>query len=87
MIDVRRDNELIAQLVEDDPYRPGPADVRIKDSYIHVWAMVGALRNYDFDVEAVAAEYEIPAEHVRAALAYYRQHPQVIDARLAANRD
>ncbi len=36
-------------------------------------------------VEPVATEYDIPADYVQAALAYYREHPEVIDGRLAAN--
>jgi hypothetical protein len=34
----------------------------------------------------VAADYAIPLEAVEAAIAYYRQHTEVIEARLAANR-
>jgi len=85
MISVKSDDELIEQLVERDPNHPGPADVRVKDYYIHVWALVGDLMNHGFQLEPVAAEYDIPADYVRAALAYYRRHPQIIDGRLEAN--
>jgi hypothetical protein len=33
----------------------------------------------------MAADYEVPREAVEAALAYYREHRETIEARLAAN--
>lgn len=86
-IPIESDDALVRRLIEKDPHRPGPADVRVKDYHIHVWALVAALKNYDCDVEPVATEYDIPADYVRAALGYYREHPEVIDGRLAANND
>lgn len=82
---IETDDPLVRQLIERDPYHPGPGDVRIKDHNIHVWALVGALKNYNCDLEPVAAEYDIPVKYVRAALAYYRENPEVIEGRLAAN--
>jgi len=80
-----RDEELIKRLVEEDPHSPGPADARVRDYFIHVWALVGDLKNYAFDAKSVSEDHRIPVDYVEAAAAYYRQHPEVIDGRLAAN--
>ncbi|HUZ76137.1 MAG TPA: hypothetical protein VMV93_01000 [Chloroflexota bacterium] len=48
---------------------------------------MGDLKAYDFDADQVAADHGVPVEYVRAALAYYERHPEIIDGRLAANND
>lgn len=85
MIALAAEPKLVQRYIEQDPNRRGPVEVRIKDYHVHVWALVGDLRACDFDVQAVAQIHEIPVEHVEAALAYYRRHPEIIDARLAEN--
>jgi uncharacterized protein (DUF433 family) len=62
-----------------------PADVRLRESGVPIWAIVGHWRAVDEDGARVAQSYRIPREAVEAALAYYRRHAAVIDARLAAN--
>jgi uncharacterized protein (DUF433 family) len=52
---------------------------------VPIWAIVGHWRAVDEDGARVAQSYRIPREAVEAALAYYRRHAAVIDARLAAN--
>lgn len=79
------DARLIARYIEPDPNHPGPGDVRLVDSAIPVWAIVGQLAANHWRVDVVAGEYSIPVAEVRASLAYYRQCKEVIDARLAAN--
>lgn len=71
---------------EPDPYRSGPADVRLREYAIHVWAIIGYLQGVDGDVEHVARAYDVPVEAVRAAQAYYDRHPEVIEARMDASR-
>ena len=39
----------------------------------------------DDDINQVATDYEIPAVHVEAALAYYKRHQTLLDARIAIN--
>ena len=46
---------------------------------------MGYLEAVENDVARVADDYEVPREAVEAALAYYRRHREVIDARIAAN--
>ena len=37
------------------------------------------------DVACVAADYALPCEAVKAAIAYYQRHQNLIDARIVAN--
>jgi uncharacterized protein (DUF433 family) len=79
--------ELIKREIEVDPYHPGPADVRLRRSGVHVWAIVGHyLYAVERDMSAVARDYGISLEEVEAAIAYYHQHLAEIEGRLAANR-
>ena len=79
------DERLIARYIEPNPHRPGLDEAWLKDYGVSVWALVGYLEAASGDVARVAADYELPREAVDAALAYYRRHKPVIDARLAAN--
>lgn len=76
---------LIARHIRRDPFRPDPAEARLVDSGVSVWAIIGYLPTVDGDIERAAEDYEIDPDAVRAALAWYRQHRGAIDARLAAN--
>jgi len=80
------DAQLIERHIELNPHKPWLAEARLKQSGVAVWALVGHLPAVDGDVDRVAAEYAIPREAVEAALAYYRRHQALIDARLDANR-
>jgi uncharacterized protein (DUF433 family) len=79
------DRELIAGYIEPNPNRPGAANARIIGYAVSVWALVGYLEAVPGDVARVAHDYHVPIEAVEAALAYYRQHRELIDDRLAAN--
>ena len=50
-----------------------------------MWSLVGHLEAVDQDVDRAAADYDLPREAVEAAVAYYRRHQGLIDARIAAN--
>ena len=71
--------------IETNPHHPGPADVRLVESCVPVWAIIGHYQATGRDARYVADSYEVPLEAVQAALAYYQQHQAVIEARLAAN--
>jgi uncharacterized protein (DUF433 family) len=82
---MRRD-ELLKREIEADPYRPGPANVILRRSGVHVWAIVGHyLYAVGKDKTAVARDYDLSLEEVEAALAYYRRHRPEIDGRIADN--
>jgi uncharacterized protein (DUF433 family) len=76
---------LIEQYIEQDPSRPGRYNARLKDYGVHVWALISYLQVVDWDVERTAHDYDVPREAVEAALAYYREHKDIIDARIEAN--
>lgn len=78
-------DELIAKYLEEDSDRGGPMEMRVKEYYIHVWALVGYLRSVDWDVRRTANDYELPVEAVEAANEFYKRHIAAIEARIAAN--
>jgi uncharacterized protein (DUF433 family) len=79
------DQELIEKYIEPNPHRPGIAEARVVGYGVSVWALVGYLEAVHGDVARVANDYRLPREAVEAALAYYRRHKNLIDARLEAN--
>jgi uncharacterized protein (DUF433 family) len=84
----RLDGEALIQRYIDpnwDRYPGGRADARLRDSGVPVWALVGHLRVIGNDADQLAADYELSREAVDAALAYYRRHHELIDARLLLN--
>lgn len=80
-----REEQLIERYIELNPHKAWLAEARLKDYGIAVWALVGYLPAVGNDLAQVAADHEIPREAVEAALAFYRRHQALIDARLAAN--
>ena len=81
------DEQLIERHIDPnwDRYPGGRADARLREFGVPVWALVGHLRAVGNDVDQVAADYVLPREAVDAALAYYRRHKDLIDARLLLN--
>jgi uncharacterized protein (DUF433 family) len=77
------DDELIERYI--DWKRYDRADARLRGRGTHVWAIVGQLRVARGDVTEVAKDYEVPAEAIQAALAYYQRNKEYIDARLLLN--
>jgi hypothetical protein len=83
---VLNEDALIEQYIEENPLRPGPADARLKDAGTAVWALVSYLdRAVGGDVARAAGDYDVPVDAMEAALTYYRQHKQAIDARIAVS--
>jgi uncharacterized protein (DUF433 family) len=74
-------DELIARYIE--PGLTGPANARLADEGVHVWALIGYLRANGGDIGRVAADYALSREAVEAAIAYYEHYRAAIDARLA----
>lgn len=80
-----KDQELIKRWIEPSRQHPGAADARIVQTGIPVWTLVGYSRAAKGDLAWVAADYHLPIDAARAAIACYTQHREVLDARLAAN--
>jgi len=82
------DDALVAQFIEDDPDHPGPANARLADSGVPIWALIGYLHAAARgDIAQAAADYRVPVAAVRAAVVYYeraRNRP-IIDALIALN--
>lgn len=82
------DEHLIDTYVEENPYKPGADDVRLKEYGVPVWALIGYWKlvgDRPVSVNIVADAYDVPREAIEAAIAYYEQHRCAIDTRLAAN--
>ena len=81
---MKRNDELVAQYIEENPHRPGLDEARLKQYGVAVWALIGHLPAVDGDVSQVAENYQVPLEAVQAALAYYERHRPLIDARIVS---
>lgn len=54
-------------------------------SAVPVWALIGYLDAVGSDLQQVARDYDVPLEAAEAAIAFYRCHKILIDARIAAS--
>jgi uncharacterized protein (DUF433 family) len=79
------EEQLIQKWIDPESKQRGRANARMKESHIHVWALIGYWFGVEENADEVAWAYDIPREAVDAALAYYRQHKCLIDDRLEAN--
>lgn len=77
-----RDRDLIVQHIDADW---GLDEAYVRGAGTPVWALVAYLDVAQGRVEQVAHDYGLTRDQVDAALAYYRQHKAVIDARLLLN--
>lgn len=79
------ETKLIEQYIEPNPNRPGLGEARVARFGVSVWALVAYLEAVNGDISRVAEDYALPREAVEAALAYYRRHRNLIDARISAS--
>jgi uncharacterized protein (DUF433 family) len=82
---MKDDDALITKSIELNPDKPGLDQARLKEYGVAVWALVAYCRAANGDLDQVVQDYEIPREQVEAALAYYRRHRTLVDARVAIN--
>jgi uncharacterized protein (DUF433 family) len=82
---IDNDDSRIARHIETDRLQLGPAEARLTNSGVSVWAIAGYAPLVDWNAEAIAADYGLTLDEVEAALAYYRRHRDAIEARIAAN--
>ncbi|MGH2558692.1 MAG: DUF433 domain-containing protein, partial [Thermomicrobiales bacterium] len=76
---------LIARHVELLSPLDTPDDARVIESGVRVTTVIQQLRDAGREVADVADSYHLSEEAVRAALAYYSQYKNVIDARITVN--
>ncbi len=72
--------QAIAQYIGADPHRHGAHYAILRDEGIPVWALIGHLIGVKWDVRQAAKDYEIPTAAVEAAVLYYQQHKDALDA-------
>jgi predicted RNase H-like HicB family nuclease len=95
-----RSAPLIPRYIIPDPSHPGEGNALVQPEGISIWAIIGSMRaertaeNHpgyferfidDMVIRQTAADYGIPEDAVRAAVAYYYWHKAPIDARIDAN--
>jgi len=85
LLDDRSEQALIDRWIEPNPHKRQADEAWLVDFATPVWALVGYLTAVNGDADQVAIDYRVPREAVDAALAYYRRHQAIIDARIAAN--
>jgi uncharacterized protein (DUF433 family) len=78
--------EMIARWVQPNPHKEGPAEAWLPASGVSVWVLINQLHLDGWKVERVAKDYQLPLEAVKAAVAYYERHKEIIDARIALGR-
>ena len=76
---------LIAREVYLDPRNPNPAEARLVESGVHVWALVAYRDANIAGLAEIAEAYQVSPEAVKAAFAFYRRHRCAIDGRIALN--
>lgn len=81
----RTAQELIQAYIYFSPNRPGLDEAKVSPHGVSVWAIIGYLSGPGGNIEETAHDYDIPVDAVRAALAYYERHREVIDNRSLAN--
>ena len=75
-----------------DPHRPGKSRARLLDPGIPVWSIVGYLRALEPEfsatsIDGAAGAFDVPVSTVTAAVAYYLEHRDAIDAVLTLHAD
>jgi hypothetical protein len=79
---------LIAKHIRRNYYRPGRHEARAVDERgggPSIWRLLRVLRVED--VDEVAEGYALPRESVLAAIAFYRRHRQLFDAKILIEED
>jgi uncharacterized protein (DUF433 family) len=83
--DAQREQALITQYIDTDPWGAGRDEARLRQYGTPVWALVAYMKVAQNDLKRVAEEYGLPLEAVEAAMGYYRQNRALIDARVLLN--
>jgi len=72
--------------IDASPAVGGKAEARLRGSWVPVWALIGHIPLVGADAEVLATAYDVSVDEAKAALAFYEQHRDVIDARIEANQ-
>lgn len=95
-----RAEPLIPRYITPDTHHPTEGSARMLPGDISIWALIAYMRALppeqdlpgrldrlidDAVIKQAAADYDLPLDAVRAAVAYYYRHRQAIDARIEEN--
>ena len=83
---LQREQELIERWIVPHRGKRGHAESVILNNGTSVWVIIYQWL-YDGNIERVKSSYELSEEAFDAAIAYYRQHKHVIDARITLEDD
>jgi uncharacterized protein (DUF433 family) len=75
------DAELDA-MIEQDPGKPGRHNARLAEYGTHVWAIIASLQGTGWSIAQTAKNHQLPEAAVVAAIRYYENHRDLIDAEL-----
>lgn len=82
---VHRERRSRRRFIEKDPRAPdNPGAARLRESGVHVWALVVPVKGYQGDIRRVAEEYDLTVREVKAAMGYYNRHQRAVDAEIAS---
>ena len=75
--------QAIAHYIGTDPHRHGVQYAILREEGIPVWALISHLIGVNWDVQQTTEDYEIAPEAVEAAVIYYQQYKDALDAVIA----
>ena len=76
----------IALVIEPDPFLPGTANARLKESGAPIWAIVSFAQTPDVTTSQLIDECELSRDILAATFAYYQNHQSTIDAKILLAR-
>lgn len=82
------DQQLI-EGIEPNPHRPGITNARLKEAGVSIWALVGYFAegaSEELAISTARADYDLSEEEAELALAYYKLHQHLFDARAEDER-
>lgn len=87
MVKPHRGEKLISRYIDlpQPDYFQDVDRLRLRESGISVWALVGYLRATNGGIRQTAQDYNISRREVLAAVAVYERHKDIFDARLLLN--
>jgi uncharacterized protein (DUF433 family) len=77
---------MIERFIDPRPFGYSPDRAVLWEHGVSVWVVIADLDATEGDRRQVEEDYELSDDDVLAALLYYRQMPDVIEARITLNR-
>lgn len=78
--------DLSQHWVQRNPNKLGPAEAWIGAYGVAVWVLINQLQLDNWKAQQVAEDYKLPLAAIEAAIAYYKRHKDIIDARITLDR-